>query len=91
MIIKYVCEICGASFNEKENCKEHELTHTLPNSKEKFVLLSKQQNDPEIVCRNCVHSYWVYGCEFDCKFYFKECNARLNWPKWKYGSNEERD
>lgn len=28
-------------------------------------------------CKNCEHAYYVYGCEFACKYYDKgECNDR---------------
>lgn len=89
MNIKYECEICHSIFSDKQQCMEHEITHVLPNSKEKWILIGRQLNKPELVCEHCEYSYYVYGCEFDCQYYFKKCNARLNWPYWKPATQEK--
>ena len=40
-------------------------------------------------CENCKHAYYVYGCEFACKYYdIGECNERnLNYFKSEVSSD----
>ena len=35
-------------------------------------------------CNSCKYAYYVYGCEFNCKYYNKgECNAKKRFPRYK--------
>lgn len=77
MTIKYFCDVCDMGFFNRETCLEHERKHFKDMNKEDRIrLICKNINkDP---CVYCTHSYYVYGCEFDCVYYKKKLCGRFN-------------
>ena len=65
MKIKYECNVCGQQFDSPTECEAHEHTHSGLdyNLMIKTSLLIKQED----ICDYCANSYYVYGCEQDCK------------------------
>ena len=65
MKIKYECEYCGEQFESLYRCRVHEASHFTGVKKIKYELINSHE---EYICDYCKHSYYVYGCERDCKF-----------------------
>ena len=68
MKIVYECEYCGQQFYDKQTCINHE----------KLCVNFRTGN----MCDYCDHAYYVYGCEFDCK-YRNDCNILNRYKNFK--------
>lgn len=64
----YKCDVCGREFGSSWVCRSHEASHFSGVERMKYDLIHDQEED---ICDYCDHSYYVYGCEQDCKF--KDC------------------
>ena len=75
MKIKYECNVCGQQFGSPTECEAHEHTHSGLdyNLMIKTSLLIKQED----ICDYCDNSYYVYGCEQDCKY--DDCGFKNNY------------
>lgn len=75
MKIKYECNVCGQQFDSPTECEAHEHTHSGLdyNLMIKTSLLIKQED----ICDYCDNSYYVYGCEQDCKY--DDCGFKNNY------------
>lgn len=70
MTIFYRCDTCGQEFTDKNACFKHECLHIKSESekiKKELIFYGKEP------CDYCRWSYYVYGCEQDCKY--KDCNC----------------
>ena len=64
MTTKYICDICKKEFYSYTMCRHHETSHFDGVERLKYEL----QSQNEEVCDYCANSYYVYGCEQDCKY-----------------------
>lgn len=61
----YQCEVCGKDFNDRDDCREHEMGHTVSRIKNAVVMMD---DDREILSLDDMHtaierSYAIYvGC-----------------------------
>lgn len=72
MTTKYICDVCGKEFGSSWVCRSHEAQHFSGVERIKYELDWKQEE----LCDYCANSYYVYGCEQDCKF--NDCNYDNN-------------
>lgn len=70
----YRCDICGEEFLSSYECRVHEVSHLDGVEAIKYELIHSQE---EIICDYCEHSYYVYGCEQDCKY--RNCRSNNNY------------
>ncbi len=78
MTTLYKCDFCDKTFYNSKECRNHESDHFDGVEKLKYTLLNNHEID---ICDYCDNSYYVYGCELDCKFR-TECNHRNNYKKF---------
>ncbi len=78
MTTKYVCDVCGREFGSPWVCRSHEASHFSGIERVKYDLVHDPEED---LCDYCDHSYYVYGCEQDCKF--KDCAYNNNYQHFK--------
>lgn len=74
----YKCDFCDQIFRNSRECRKHESDHFHDVEKLKYILLNSHEED---ICDHCSHSYYVYGCEFDCEYQTK-CNSRNNYKNF---------
>lgn len=79
MTTKYICDVCGREFDTSSKCIKHEEEHCYPTSLE-IIRTLREMCKPKI-CDYCDHSYYVYGCEQDCKFH--DCSYYNNHKNFK--------
>lgn len=77
MKTNYVCEVCGKSFVNSIECRWHESNHYHGVEKIKYELIHAQE---ENICDYCKNSYYVYGCEQDCKY--SKCSHSNNFKNF---------
>lgn len=70
----YKCNACGLEFNDQRACMLHEANHLQGVDKLKYELIHTQEYN---ICDYCNYSYYVYGCERDCKH--KDCGYFNNY------------
>lgn len=80
--IKYVCSHCGKEFIGEATCRYHEMVKHGGYNEVAADYLVCGRNP----CDFCDNAYYVYGCEFDCK-YKTECRYR-NGYKYFSGKDE---
>lgn len=68
----YKCDVCGREFGSAFLCRSHEASHFDGVEKIKYDLYSESKE----LCDYCDNSYYVYGCEQDCKYH--NCNYDNN-------------
>jgi hypothetical protein len=78
MTTKYVCDVCGREFGSPWVCRSHEASHFTGIERVKYDLIHDPEED---LCDYCDNSYYVYGCEQDCKF--KGCSYNNNYIYFK--------
>ena len=76
MKIKYECEFCGTLYDSSRECMDHEREHLSDKDKIVYDIHVLIRED---VCDYCTESYYVYGCEKDCKH--KDCSP-INYFKY---------
>ena len=70
MTVLYRCDVCKELYTSLDEAVQCELEcKGWDSDVANIVALGL---DP---CNYCKHAYYVYGCEFDCKYYNKECNT----------------
>ena len=63
----YKCDTCGHEFDNSRECRICEVSHLSPVDRIKYLIMLNGGS----VCDYCANSYYVYGCERDCKY--KDC------------------
>lgn len=69
----YKCDTCGQEFKSPKECRMCEASHMTPVDRIKCLIMLNFGS----VCDYCDNSYYVYGCERDCKY--KDCRHSNNY------------
>lgn len=78
MKLIYECEHCGKQFSNQTCCAWHEILHLKDVEKIKYYIMNMTDED---LCRCCVNSFYVYGCELSCLY--SDCNRHNNYKDFR--------
>ena len=78
MFTKYVCSYCGKEFIDEGLCRYHEMVEHGKYNEVAADYLARGKNP----CDFCDNAYYVYGCEFNCK-YKMDCKYNNGYKHFK--------
>lgn len=84
MTVLYRCDVCKELYTSPDEAVQCELECKGWDSDVANIVA--MAGDP---CNYCQHAYYVYGCEFDCKYYNKECNFTNKYIKFERKNKNE--